>query len=214
MKIPDCIRKYWLALVLVGAIHNLKAQPAADIGVINVDSIVENSLIGDSSTTFINGLLSYEQKAFRDSFELFDAVYSSLMKEASAKTFFSQKQGSENMKHIKQMSQRLSCMEHLATSIELLYEEELRYFVSEELRRHTEKVKQIAQVNFIVTHKGLNKASVNEQEEFSFLSLNQLFINVVQNSAEFQRRWQGFKQQITLKIAALKLNMHQHCFNN
>jgi hypothetical protein len=112
------------------------------------------------------------------------------------------------------MNHRLYCMEHLATSIDLFYEEEFRYFVLEELREHTPKVKNMAQVSVIVTHKPLYISSENEQEELFLLPLNQLFIQVVQNSVGFRHRWAEFRQQMTVKIAALKLNMYQHCFNN
>jgi hypothetical protein len=190
----------------------LQAQ-SADIGLISVDSIVENSQIGDSSRTFVNGILSKEQQIFRDSFELFEAMHSK-WKEASEQSAFPDRYWKQHRERIQEMNHRLYCMEHLATSIELLYEEEFRYFVSEELRKHTPHVKNMAQVSVIVTHKPLYTASENEKEASFLLPLNQIFIKVVQNSLGFRQRWAGFKQQMTVKIAALKLNMYQHCFNN
>lgn len=211
MKSPDRL-KYFLLLLTFGCGLNASAQ-SSDIGLISVDSIVQYSQIGDSSRTFINRVIAEEQKVFRDSFELFERMYSQLRIEAE-KTSFPQQYWDQQRQRIQQMNNRLYCMEHLVTSIELLYEEELRYFVSEELRKHTEKVKELAQVSIIVTHKPLYVSSENEQEEFFFLPLNQLFINVVQSSREFPTRWADFKQQMIVKIAALKLNMYQHCFNN
>lgn len=209
----------WLLLISISS--GLKGQ-SADIGLISVDSIVEHSQIGDSSTAFINKILTEEQQAFRDSFARFQAVYDRLLRESTAVAGESgkdplivRKKREKSTRQIQHMSQKLHCMEHLSTSIELLYEEELQYFVSEELRKHTEKVKNLAQVSVIVTHNPLHyMASENEKEEFFFLHLNQLFIDVVQNSSDFRQRWAGFKQQMIVKFAALKLNMYQHCFNN
>lgn len=211
MRIPDRLSGFlWCLFMGIGIC--LQAQ-SADIGLISVDSIVENSRIGDSSQTFINQILVREQKVFRDSFELFEAMYSKL-KDTAEKSAFPKKYWDKQRERIQEMQHRLYCMEHLATIIELLYEEEFRYFVLEELRKHTPEVKNIAQVNVIVTHRPLYIASENEEETFFLLSLNQLFIEVVQNSIDFRHRWADFKQQMTVKIAALRLNMYQHCFNN
>jgi hypothetical protein len=211
MRIPD--RSPCFLLCLFISISSCLQAQSADIGLISVDSIVQNSQIGDSSRTFIYQVLAKEQKIFRDSFELFHTMYSKL-KESSEQSSFPKRFWETQRKRIQEMNHRLYCMEHLATSIELFYEEEFRYFVLEELREHTPKVKNMAQVSVIVTHKPLYISSENEQEAFFLLPLNQLFIQVVQNSVGFRHRWAEFRQQMTVKIAALKLNMYQHCFNN
>ncbi len=219
MEMPDRL-KFYLCMLIMILSTGLKSQ-SADIGLISVDSIVAHSQIGDSSTAFIQKVLMEEQQIFRDSFERFQADYDRLLRESGALTkepgnnsAKAQKSREKRTRQIQHVSQKLYCMEHLATSMELLYEEELQYFVSEELRKYTEEVKKIAEVSVIVTHKPLYMTSENEQEEIFFLHLNQLFINVVQNSIDFRHRWAGFKQQMIVKFAALKLNMYQHCFNN
>ena len=211
MEVPDAFR-YFAFLFILSSTLSLSGQ-SSDIGLISVDSIVENSLIGDSSVTFIEKTLIKEQKIFRDSFERFEKEYSKLLEE-SRRVVIAPKPWNKKIESIQHMNQRLTCMEHLATSIELLYEEELRYFISDELRRHTPKVKELAQVSVIVTHRPLFSASENMKEEFFFVPLNQLFINAVQNSTPFRQRWSAFRKQMIVKIAALKVNMYQHCFNN
>ncbi len=183
------------------------------IGIINVDSIVENSLIGDSTNMLMDKLLTTELKHFRDTFEVFQAEYSRLLNERP-NSFFYKNNLDKKSERLWQMEKHLACMEHLALSIELLFDEQLPYFVSDVLRNHTEEVKKQSNISLIVTHKPLFYNSENEKEEIFFISLNQTFINVVQNSIDFKRYWRAFKKQILVKIAALKLNMYQHCFNN
>lgn len=183
------------------------------IGLIDVDSIVAHSRIGDSSRTFIKRLLIEEEKQFKDSFALFEKKYALFVKKTET-IQWSKKHQDRDARRLRRMQQKLECMDHFRVSLELLYEEELKYYISEELRRHIAEVKKKAGVAIIVTHKPVYSGSDNAKEESPFIPLTNLFIRVVEENTDFLRHWSSFREQFLVKMAALKLNMYQHCFNN
>ncbi len=205
-------KKKILLLLLLGYMSYGLGQ-SVNIGLIDVDSIVANSRIADSSFFLFERLMRQEELSFRDSFEVFEKEYAQFVLKTETDHTRSAYQ-KKKVQRLRQLQQRLECMDHLMVGIELLFEEELQFFVSEELRRHTPQVKKEADVALIVTHQPIYHDSDNEKEQSTFQSLNRIFIQVLEGSQTFPVRWRGFQEQLLVKIAALKWNMHEHCFNN